>query len=93
MWSFDEGEALVPEAATRPDCPGCGEPDLCGDDFCHECGHGFGHLAGGGRDAGLLDEIEGALPPCPVCASGGLTPLDHGRTQCESCGYMVRDEG
>lgn len=89
MWTIGEEEPEAPKAATRPDCPGCGEPDLFGDDFCHECGHAFAHFSTG-------DDVEGAGErglPCPMCASGELSSLEYGRTQCDSCGYTARDEG
>lgn len=85
----DDDRSGAQRAATRPDCPGCGHPDEHGDDFCHECGHAFEHFGHG--DAGIDHEELGL--PCPMCHSGELASLDHGRTQCDSCGYMVRDEG
>lgn len=93
-WTLDDhlgssDEESAPAKQTRPDCPGCGEPDLAGDDFCHECGHSFEHLGATGVDA---DDLEHA-DPCPMCHGGELVALDHGRTQCDSCGYMSRDEG
>jgi ribosomal protein L37AE/L43A len=88
MWSIGDDEPAT-SAPTRPDCPGCGEPDLHGDDFCHECGHAFAHF-GAGHDDLAADE-RGA--PCPMCASGELAQLEYGRTQCDSCGYTLRDEG
>ena len=87
MWTIDDGESET-KAPARPDCLGCGAPDLAGDDFCHTCGHSFAHFGGEGDP---LAEARGA--PCPMCATGELTALDHGRTQCDSCGYMLRDEG
>lgn len=84
----DDEQAGSSTPASRPDCPGCGVPDLAGDDFCHECGHSFEHL-GVSVEHGDLE--RGA--PCPMCHGGELAQLDHGRTQCDSCGYMVRDEG
>lgn len=89
MWSIGDDELTTTSSApTRPDCPGCGEPDLHGDDFCHECGHAFSHF---GADAGDPDDEHGT--PCPMCAAGELTQLEYGRTQCDACGYTVRDEG
>lgn len=89
MWTIGEDEqGGAAKAPSRPDCPGCGEPDLHGDDFCHECGHSFEHLARGDDDLG--DELGG---PCPMCATGQLAELEYGRTQCDSCGYTARDEG
>lgn len=92
MWTFDEREdapGAPAAAAARPDCPGCGEPDLAGDDFCHECGHAFTHFRG--ADEVVREADRGAA--CPVCPSGELTALEYGRTQCDSCGYTTRDEG
>lgn len=89
MWTIDEGDHGEARAPSRPDCPGCGEPDLHGDDFCHECGHGFEHFA----RTGDASDGEVQLDPCPMCPSGELARLDHGRTQCDSCGFMVRDAG
>jgi ribosomal protein S27AE len=88
MWTIgddgDEVDVGSTGAAART-CPGCGAADLAGDDFCHECGHAFAHF---GAD---VDEPRGE--PCPMCATGELMSLDHGRTQCDQCGYMVRDVG
>lgn len=79
----------TPTTQSRPDCPGCGEPDLAGDDFCHECGHSFEHF-----DRAPAGEGEGhALEECPMCPTGTLVVLEYGRTQCDSCGYTSRDEG
>jgi hypothetical protein len=92
MWTIgddDEAAGGATRATTRPDCPGCGEPDLHGDDFCHECGHAFAHF--GSEDAVLDGEPQGAT--CPICATGELVELEYGRTQCDSCGYTSRDEG
>lgn len=89
MWTIGDEEPEAPRAASRPDCPGCGEPDLHGDDFCHECGHAFAHF--GGEDAGVQAHALGEA--CPMCATGELAVLEYGRTQCNSCGYTTRDEG
>ena len=89
-WMVGDDEPETPAAPARPDCPGCGEPDVHGDDFCHECGHAFDHFTSGGDDDGDGEE-QGIM--CPSCAAGELVQLDHGRTQCDACGYMVRDEG
>lgn len=90
MWTIGDDEPqATPAAATRPDCPGCGEPDLHGDDFCHECGHSFDHL--GRADSDATGHALGEA--CPMCATGELVVLEYGRTQCDSCGYTPRDEG
>jgi hypothetical protein len=90
MWSIGDpepaGETRTP---TRPDCPGCGAADLAGDDFCHECGHAFEHF---GSADDLVDAAEHGQQ-CPVCSAGELVTLEYGRTQCDSCGYTLRDEG
>lgn len=86
MWTIGDDDP-APRAPTRPDCPGCGAPDLAGDDFCHECGHSFEHF-----EAGQAAEAEAGVP-CPICATGELVELEYGRTQCDSCGYTARDEG
>lgn len=85
---FDESH--TEPAAPARECPGCGAPDLAGDDFCHACGHAFAHFG-----ADLDGAIEGGSGggSCPTCGTGELTRLDHGRTQCDQCGYMARDEG
>ena len=88
MWTIGDDNGGAAKAPSRPDCPGCGEPDLHGDDFCHECGHAFAHF-GEGPD---VDAVERGMP-CPMCATGELAGLEYGRTQCDSCGYTVRDEG
>jgi len=86
MWTIGDPE---PETKpSRPDCPGCGEPDLVGDDFCHECGHAFEHFTAEG-DPGAEPHGDG----CPMCPTGELISLDYGRTQCDTCGYTSRDEG
>lgn len=87
MLGDEEPEAT--RAPSRPDCPGCGEPDLHGDDFCHECGHGFEHFT----SADDVIEAGEHGTACPICAAGELAMLEYGRTQCESCGYTTRDEG
>ena len=91
MWTIGDDEAPGGSgpATHRPDCPGCGEPDLAGDDFCHECGHAFTHF-GAGDDA--IDAVEHGAQ-CPSCAAGELVELEYGRTQCDACGYTLRDEG
>lgn len=89
MWTYGDADQPATTTTTRPDCPGCGEPDLHGDDFCHECGHSFAHLSSD-RDGATAEDRGSA---CPACATGELTELDYGRTQCDSCGYTVRDEG
>lgn len=91
MWTINEDAdgADTAKAPTRPDCPGCGEPDLHGDDFCHECGHAFAHF--GSVDDELASAEHGAA--CPMCASGELAELEYGRMQCDQCGYTPRDEG
>ncbi len=89
MWSIGSEDSSASGAAARPDCPGCGEPDPHGDDFCHECGHSFAHFSNVDGD---VDDAESGLP-CPMCASGQLSTLEYGRTQCDACGYTVRDEG
>jgi hypothetical protein len=90
MWTIgdDEPEATT-KAPTRPDCPGCGEPDLHGDDFCHECGHAFAHF--GAEDGDVASHAIGE--ECPSCMAGELVELEYGRTQCDACGYTVRDDG
>jgi hypothetical protein len=89
MWTIGDDEPQTAKAPSNPDCPGCGEPDLHGDDFCHECGHSFEHLGREDMEAGghALGE------ECPMCPSGELMVLEYGRTQCDSCGYTARDEG
>lgn len=72
-------------------CPGCGAPDHAGDDFCHACGHAFAHFGSDLDEA--FDAGGGAGGSCPICGTGELVRLDHGRTQCDQCGYMARDEG
>lgn len=89
MWEIGEEQPETTSTAPRVECPGCGELDVHGDDFCHACGHAFAHF-GSVDDA--ISETEQGLP-CPMCASGSLTSLEYGRTQCDSCGYTVRDEG
>jgi len=89
VWSIGDPEPEPAATITRPDCPGCGEPDLVGDDFCHECGHAFEHF---GAVGAVLEEAEQGAQ-CPICAAGELTALEYGRTQCDSCGYTPRDEG
>lgn len=93
-WTIDEhlgigtphdGDASDP--LTPDECPGCGTPDEARDEFCHGCGHAFAHVRGSSADE--ADEMHA----CPMCRTGELMRLEHGRTQCESCGYMVRDEG
>ena len=91
MWTIDDDHG-IPGEGSRDDttprrCPGCGAADRAGDDFCHECGHTFAHL----RSTGDGAEPQGEQ--CPMCPSGELTALDHGRTQCDACGYMARDIG
>jgi hypothetical protein len=90
MWTIGDPEPEQEQRPTRPDCPGCGEPDLAGDDFCHECGHAFTHFGAGSGDP---FEDEANASPCPMCGTGEVVALDHGRSQCDSCGYMARDEG
>ncbi|MCW2920291.1 MAG: hypothetical protein JWL76_165 [Thermoleophilia bacterium] len=90
MWTIgDEEPAEQPAVATRPDCPGCGEADEHGDDFCHECGHSFQHL--GREDSDATSHALGE--ECPMCPNGELVVLSYGRTQCDTCGYTARDEG
>ncbi|MCW2971900.1 MAG: Double zinc ribbon [Thermoleophilia bacterium] len=89
MVTFDDA-AAGPVGPSR-ECPGCGAPDLAGDDFCHECGHAFAHF-GGDLDS-AFDAGGGRGGNCPTCGTGELVRLDHGRTQCDQCGYMARDEG
>ena len=89
MWTIGDDQPEATKAPSRPDCPGCGEPDLAGDDFCHECGHSFDHLGREDMEAGSHALGE----ECPMCASGELMVLEYGRTQCDSCGYTARDEG
>jgi hypothetical protein len=81
---------MVTPGPTR-ECPGCGAPDVAGDDFCHACGHAFAYF-GADLDA-AFDGGADAGGRCPICGAGELMQLDHGRTQCDSCGYMPRDEG
>ena len=89
MWTIGDDEPETAKAPSRPDCPGCGEPDLHGDDFCHECGHSFEHLGREGDDV-----MSNALgEECPMCPNGELLVLEYGRTQCDTCGYTARDEG
>ncbi|MCW2949084.1 MAG: hypothetical protein JWN41_97 [Thermoleophilia bacterium] len=71
-------------------CPGCGVADLAGDDFCYSCGHAFAHF-GATFDDRAATGARGVS--CPICHTGELVRLDHGRTQCDSCGFMARDEG
>lgn len=89
MWSIGEDQPERTAQQPRVECPGCGAPDLHGDDFCHECGHGFEHF-GWGHLGGA-----GAMPStrCPVCVTGELLELEYGRSQCDACGYTPRDEG
>lgn len=91
MWTIGDDDQTTQStpAVTRPDCPGCGEPDLHGDDFCHECGHAFAHF---GSVDEMVDEAERGMA-CPMCGAGELQSLEYGRTQCDSCGYTLRDEG
>lgn len=89
-WMLGDEEPQTSSTPTRPDCPGCGEPDLHGDDFCHECGHAFTHFVG---DGGLDPVNEERRSACPSCRAGELFELEYGRTQCDACGYTVRDEG
>lgn len=90
MWTIGDDEPETAKAPLRPDCLGCGEPDLHGDDFCHHCGHAFAHFGGdAGGDIATLEAGE----ECPICATGELVVLEYGRTQCDSCGYTPRDEG
>jgi ribosomal protein S27AE len=89
MWTIgDDDRGGGASAPSRPDCPGCGEPDLHGDDFCHECGHAFAHF-GSGDEAPETERGH----QCPMCAGGELVALEYGRTQCDACGYTARDEG
>ena len=87
MWTIGDDDRSAAQTQSRPDYPGCGEPDLHGDDFCHECGHAFAHF--GSADHTIAEHGTS----CPSCASGELATLEYGRTQCDSCGYTVRDEG
>ncbi|MCW2924272.1 MAG: Double zinc ribbon [Thermoleophilia bacterium] len=91
VWTIgdDEPPGEAPRAVTRPDCPGCGAPDLAGDDFCHECGHSFSHFSSADD---IVEEVEHGVR-CPICGAGELVTLEYGRTQCESCGYTARDVG
>lgn len=89
MWTIGDDEPETAKAPSRPDCPGCGEPDLHGDDFCHECGHAFEHFA---KDDGEVTS-HALGEECPMCATGELVVLEYGRTQCDSCGYTARDDG
>jgi hypothetical protein len=89
MWTIGDDEPETAKAPTRPDCPGCGEPDLHGNDFCHECGHSFEHL--GREDLDATSHAHGE--ECPMCPNGELAVLEYGRTQCDTCGYTTRDEG
>lgn len=92
MWTIGDDEPEdAPKAPSRPDCPGCGAPDLHGDDFCHECGFSFEHLNNQDADSDEDSALGGI--PCPTCESGTLVMLEYGRTQCDSCGYTARDEG
>lgn len=84
------GSTDTPATKPTPECPGCGEPDLAGDDFCHECGHSFEHLGAAQTVDGDDDESGGE--PCPVC-SGTVVALEYGRRQCDLCGYTARDDG
>ena len=89
MWTFADTDEDEESTRTR-ECPGCGAPDEAGDDFCHECGHSFAHLEAQG-DGDEDDEELGE--ECPMCGAGEVVALEHGRAQCDSCGYMPRDEG
>lgn len=89
MWTIGDEQPETAKAPARADCLGCGAPDLAGDDFCHECGHAFTHF--GSIDVDVEQAGHGAA--CPMCATGELAELEYGRTQCDSCGYTVRDEG
>jgi len=90
MWTIGDDEPEIAKAPSHPDCPGCGEPDLHGDDFCHHCGHSFTHF---GANADVDPEAIEHGDLCPTCGTGELVTLEYGRTQCDSCGYTLRDEG
>lgn len=90
MWSTSSTPNEAETPSNRPDCPGCGEPDTHGDDFCFECGHAFSHLASLVRDTA---NGEPRATECPQCTGGELMHLDYGRRQCDSCGFTLRDEG
>jgi ribosomal protein S27AE len=90
MWLTDDDNTADNARKTVEECPGCGAEDLAGDDFCHECGHSFEHLRAHNGDDDSDPDLEGE--PCPMCTSGTVMTLDHGRAQCDACGYMPRDE-
>jgi hypothetical protein len=79
-----------PDERAARSCPGCGAADRMGDDFCHACGHAFAHFA---EVSDFAFDGDVHSDRCAICGTGELVRLDHGRTQCDSCGYMVRDEG